>query len=178
MKIAIAALLAVAAGMSLSAQNLIQNGDFSAPKGSSSNQYGAWIHNYKIEGPQKYSYDTATFVFAPQSMKLECTGKEKNVGIVQKVDLVAWKTYKITFSCKTGKIEPENQYYGVTMNVFSGKNLWFPAKKIVGTTDWTKYECTFMSAETKKSDVICYILRSTGTAWFDDISIEEVKAVS
>ena len=68
---------------------------------------------------------------------------------------------------------------GVYGNVYAGGNLWFPTfDGHTGTTDWMFQSFEFTtSPETNgkyKSYVSLRILNANGTAWFDDVSLEEL----
>lgn len=164
--------LAVSATLTLSAENLVKNSDFSAPKGAHYNQYGAWTHHYKLPVGIKISYDTEAFVSKPQSIRIDSEGA--TIGIRQNIKLEIGKKYKISFQMKTKEVTGEK--YGAVLNICDGANRWFPTKWVLGTTPWTKYEGTFTAGKNAaKAYISLYIYGCSGTVWFDNVTLEEVK---
>ena len=109
------------------------------------------------------------------------------VGQVQYLPAMKPNTaYRVRYAVKTKDIVPNKEMpeykwgtCGAYVNVWAGKgkNLWFPARSLEGTMRWTVLGFDFESGE--KADVTFYIRievrGTTGTAWFDDVVIEEAR---
>ena len=158
------------------AVSIVSDGDFSQPA-KSARQLGGWWMAAMPKGT-KGLQDKVIFKSKPQSLSIESNGPSA----AARQNLPALKPntkYKVSFWVKTDKVVPKGGHAGATLNICSDRNHWIPADCVSGTKDWTRYEAVFTSGPNTngkvKSYMLLYLLNSSGKAWFDDITFEEVK---
>ena len=72
------------------------------------------------------------------------------------------------------------QPFDVVVNIQDTGNRWFPAQNwLTGTTDWIRQSFEFTAAKgtntgKQKAKISLVIYNARGTAWFDDVKIEEI----
>ncbi len=142
----------------------------------SSRWVGGWIGN--VPEPQdKCELDSAVFVSAPYAMMLRT---EKGISLTQYLPGLKPDTkYRLSFYVKLQDVRPIKARGGVCANIWDDANRWFPAHNyLTGTLDWTfqSYELTTGKDTNKKvkSYLNLRILNAAGTAWFDDVRLEEL----
>lgn len=161
--------------------SILDNGNFTAvPR-----QYllGKWYAPRKknIKPGQSWSLDKSTFVKGGQSLKLVNSPDAPRISATQYLPQLKPNTkYLLTFYIKTEDLKAQGgKSGGAVVNVNDGKNRWFPQNWFLGSMPWTKqgFEFTTDSATNKKyqSYMQLYIHGATGTAWFDDVRLREVK---
>ena len=133
----------------------------------------------------KYTLDDKTFVTPPCSIMFSGTA---DVGAVSfyfgAKGLPALKPntrYRLTYFVKTKDIEPRMMYGGgggVAVNIWDDHNRWFPSKNMfTGTMDWIFQRFEFTSGpDVERHHPYMYLHRlyAVGTAWFDDVRLEEI----
>jgi hypothetical protein len=80
-------------------------------------------------------------------------------------------------------VQPSKAGGGVCINPVYSQNNWFPKNPYTGDMPWTRQGFTWTTGSRKEdrpniatsSYIRLFILNATGTAWFDDVSITEVK---
>lgn len=156
------------------ADSILKDGDMSGSNEKACH-FGAWYYDPRLKDGFQVSYDTADFVSKPQSLKISSEGK--TIAIRQDIQLVPGKKYRIRFYMKTKNLEKKSESAGAVLNICDGINRWFPSKWILGSTEWTKYEGTFTAGKKaeKGAYILLYLWGASGTVWFDDVILEEVK---
>ena len=87
-----------------------------------------------------------------------------------------YATYRLSGWIRTENVEP-GAGKGALLNLHNFDRLQTPA--LTGTHDWTRVELTFDSAGNDAIQINCLLGgwgRSRGTAWFDDITLEQLSA--
>ena len=152
------------------AKNLLENGDFSSLKGWASEN-----------GSYKVSLDTSTFVSPPSSIKLVSTNRTASL---QYIDgkLKPGAKYRLSFFLKLEDVRALHRWCGVFAEYFDTWTWhYFPkAAAPVGTFDWCYQEYEFTVdkrgfKEGRKPWFHLMLNRVTGTAWFDDVCLEEIR---
>ncbi|MFA7230371.1 MAG: DUF4838 domain-containing protein [Victivallaceae bacterium] len=158
--------------------SMLDNGDFTAPQ--QGRMLGKWYgpQTKDIKSGQSFSLDKTTFINGGQSLKL--TNQTGKISIMQLLPEMKPDTkYRLTCYVKTEDIKPLGKNSGVCLNVFSDKNHFFPKNWYSGTMPWEKCSAEFTSGKNSnikgKAYLRLYIINASGTAWFDDVKISEVK---
>ena len=135
-----------------------------------------WNSNYEL--------DTSTFVTPPHSIRFSGTNTAAVGFYFGTQGLPALKPntrYRLTYFVKTQDVEPRMMYGGgggIAINIWDDHNRWFPSKNMfTGTMDWIfqKFEFTTGPDVAKHRPYIrMHRLHATGTAWFDDLRLEEI----
>ena len=161
------------------AENLVKDGEFSA-KQNSPRAFGKWWLSGAVSETRKGSYDTKDFKSAPQSVCIESDGK--TIALYQAIPALKPNTkYKVSFFMKLENVERKEKTSGATLNIYSDRNHWCPAKFQVGTQPWTQYEAEFTSGPNtntnakKPAYMLLYLMNASGKVWFDDVRLTEVK---
>jgi hypothetical protein len=169
-------------------QNLFLNGDFSIP--AKNHNIGGWLPGAKLRPGSSWAQDQDVFFTAPPSLRLTYQGKEKwgGMGVTQFLPKLKPSTkYRLTAYIRFQDIKSIRQGGGVAFNMYDSGNRWFPRHKPAGTSEqWVRqcYEFTTAPDTGIKKDDHGKTIRSyfrlllfwaTGTVWFDDITLEEIK---
>ena len=165
-------------------ESLLFNGDFSAKPLATNRHWGKtegskWLEGWIGVSAESSKLDDKVFVSAPYSMKLISTNPKKGAE-TRYWSIKALKPntkYRLSCMLKTENIQGKG---GVTLNLVDTANRWFPKKNIQGTNDWTKIEIEYTTAPgTNQGKLPCTlglkIVAATGTAWFDDVKLVEIK---
>lgn len=160
-------------------ENLVKDGDFSL-KQNSARSFGKWWLGGPISEERKASYDTKDFKSAPKSACIESAGS--TIALRQELPFLKPNTkYKVSFFMKLENVERKEKTSGATLNIYSDRNHWCPAKFQVGTQPWTQYEAEFTSGPNtntnakKPAYMLLYLMNASGKVWFDDVRLVEVK---
>ena len=138
---------------------------------------GGWIAEINKKNPIKIEVDTTQFITPPAAIKLEGT----NVSLVQYLpELKPDTKYRLSFYVKTENVKPLKKTGGVCINIWDDKNKWFPSYNyLTGTIGWIFQSYTFKTGKNTNVSVKSYmrlrIMHAEGTAWFDDVKLEELK---
>ena len=128
-------------------------------------------------------HDDKVFFSAPRSMKIVCKDYKRgnSVGQYFTGKLKSNTTYRISFKVKLDNVvQMSKSASGFCVNMWDDANRWFPRGRwLSGTMDWTYmsfiHKTSAKAADSKVSYIHARLMNCTGTAWVDDISIEEVK---
>jgi len=120
---------------------------------------------------------------APSSMKLVSGDGKKGILIGQTLTgkLKPDTTYRLSFKVKLENVvKMRSGASGFCINLWDDANRWFPEGRwLDGTMDWTYLSFTHKTSKKldpkKGSSIRARLMNCTGTAWLDDLSIEEVK---
>ncbi|OGV51916.1 MAG: hypothetical protein A2X49_01975 [Lentisphaerae bacterium GWF2_52_8] len=153
---------------------MLKNGDFESDMASWS------ITDWKQEKGSA-SIDSAVFASGKKSLKLVNDSPEQTTMLQQyKVDLIPQQKYTLKFKIKTLALVPNDNEKGAgaaIMILNAGKHVieGSPAgkwKQTSGTNDWQDCTIEFTPENINGSSTLYLVLRkSTGTVYFDDISI-------
>lgn len=159
--------------------NLLKNADFSAPQ--QGRIFGkVWFGGKKECESGVIALDTTTYRKGGKSLKI--TSKDyKQIATVAyffKPILKPATTYKLTWQIRLDNVKTQGKYSGAAVNIASPVNQWYPLNFYSGTMPWTRQGWIF-TTPAKNAKNLSYLrltLRNaTGTVWFDDLKLEEIK---
>lgn len=153
-------------------RNIIPNGDFSQPK-RGKNYYkfkngknlGGWIGNPKC------SLDFNDHISPPASMKI--SGKNPMISHYFK-NMKPGKRYRLSFYMKTKGVKLFSRGGGACANYANRGNNWYPQYKPSGDTPWRFYQVVY-TAKDSKTPYLWLRVMGEGTAWFDNVRMEELQ---
>lgn len=167
--------------------DLVDNGTFSAP--ARGRHFGRWFMMPGMKSGQSWELDKNEFFSAPPSIRFTTLPESKErdfyVGQLFK-NMKPATTYRLSLYLRYVDVKPSRKGGGITFNFFDGKNTWFPTNNLTGTAkQWSCQSFLFTSPKDLfKKDrrgkvVVPYLrlrlLNATGSVWFDDVTLEEVK---
>ena len=167
--------------------DLIDNGTFSAP--AKGRFFGKWFMMPGMQKGQSWELDKQEFFTAPPSIRFSTAPESKlkdfYVGQLFK-EMKPSTTYRFSVYLRYENVKPSRKGGGITFNFFDGRNTWFPANKLTGTEkQWSRQSFVFTTPpdlfrKDRKGKVMVPYLRmrllyATGTVWFDDVTLEEIK---
>ncbi|MBR2373350.1 MAG: DUF4838 domain-containing protein [Lentisphaeria bacterium] len=171
-------------------KNIVPNGNLSITTTRAGRYFGIWEKNNWVGGwigerTQIASLDKKVFVSAPASLKLTITtprgGGATNYLYKKLCNLKPSTRYRISYYVKLENVVPTKRGGGAALNLWDDANRWFPNHNfLIGTTPWTwqSFEFTTGPKTGLQPKIIPYmralLLNATGTAWFDDIRLEEL----
>ncbi len=164
--------------------NLVKNGGFEETKSNSAwvgskgpDSWGQWVP----KGSPQLSLDTRQE--GDYSVKIAAASQSRAT-INQKIAVQPNKRYLLSFWVKMDKIQTPTSYGGVfARNSFHRSltsdtrigNDFLTTDKLLGTNDWTYMEYEYISpADANALLIELFLEESTGTVWFDEISVVEV----
>ena len=159
-------------------ENLVKNGDFTAPaKGRS---FGGVWHTSQQEFKQNISLDTTTYRVGGKSLKITAADGQRARGVTFFFNppLKPDTTYKLTWQIKLDKVTQQGKTSGAAVNIASPGNMFYPRNWYCGTMPWTRQGWIFTTPKENKkklSYLRLYLFRAAGSVWFDDIKLVEVK---
>ena len=144
---------------------LIQNGGFDSEEG-----WGSW-NNGEAGDTEAVIEDGAAFI-----------RNEKSVAsnFCQEAPFEAGKTYRMTARIKTEDVSSGGQGACISYTGYDSADNWLcetTSPGLYGTNDWTTVQATFTVPEDCVRTVLnVRIYFATGSAWFDDFTVEELDA--
>ena len=160
-------------------ENLIKNGDFTAP--AAGRVFGkVWYADGKAVKEGSVSLDTTTYRVGGKSLKITSKDGKQALGVTFffKPALKPGTTYKLTFQIKMENVQKTGKISGAAVNIASPTNTWYPRNWYTGNMPWTRQGWIFTTPKENKrllSYMRLYLFRATGTVWFDDLKLVEVK---
>ena len=135
--------------------------------------------------------DTKVFVTPPDSVRFE---GDSTAAVQQYLQgqhgtppLKPNTRYRLSYFVRTENVEPRAMYGGgggVSVNVWDDHNSWYPGGNFfTGTMDWIYQEFEFTTGsntngrvgeKANNSYLWLHRLNAAGTAWFDDVRLEEI----
>ncbi len=170
--------------------SIINNGDFTTkPRGRT---LGKWLGPQKknMKPGQTWGLDNSVFRVGGQSIKLSDSKGLTKIGLTQMLPQLKPDTkYLLTFFVKTQDIVPAGKSGGAVVNIWDDKNCWYPKNWYKGTMPWSKQGFEFTTGpdtngisrsgprkgRKNTSYIRLFLIKSTGTVWFDDVKLREVK---
>lgn len=161
------------------------NNTFETQFGGTDWQYAWWKSSYDCTMDAEVGHNEKGSVKISKTASGEASWYTEGVwGFPYSFDDVRGKTYRVSGYIKTENVVGEAyianiQYQHATPN----DNTVTMSEKISGTTDWTYITFTFTAQMREKADGsmqncidhFFLTLNGTGTVWFDDVTITEVK---
>jgi alpha-N-arabinofuranosidase len=151
--------------LAVQAENLIRNDSFERARDG---QPRNWSTN-TWSGSAEFTIDQNGRT-GERCAKISST-EGADAGWMQRIRIEPYGRYRLSGWVKTENIAVTTGR-GVQLNTSDGLARTDP---LIGTHDWTKLECEFDAADTDSIDINCLFGGwglATGTAWFDDISVE------
>jgi len=163
-------------------ENLLRDGDFSmdvspAPINNFSIGQGAW--SWSVKSPEgSVSFDEDSFVTGTRSLKLnldkpDCLNAQNRV-----LNLKPNTKYRLSFYMKTEDVIPLKGGGGCVRLSMLDEVSFHPRQRIIGTRDWFRQTFDIVTPA-KMKGVITYvapsIIEASGTVWFDDVRLEEIR---
>lgn len=142
------------------------------------NMFYGWIGKTLIPGQSGVELDRKEYFSAPQSMKLVSVKNTESVSqYIYHTRLKPNTTYRLRCVLKLKDVKPVTGGGGFVANLWDDSNHFFPRNRLTGTTDWVYWEFDHKTSANLKPDVPrvqFYLMNATGTAWIDDVSLEEL----
>lgn len=172
--------------------NLFVNGDFSYGRIPGSKRHygkteksqwkGGWIGDDRDEKNVSI-VKTGLPEGIPAAMRIEVKDQPKTVGFTEHFQyavghLKPGQKYRISLFVKLENVVSHGKGGGFGMRVWDDKNVWFPERRITGTTDWIHQAYTFTAgpkSEQYANTCTFYLWNATGTLWVAGARFEEVE---
>jgi len=138
-----------------------------------------WIN----QAPNMYKKDEVVFHSGKACLKLTKSDPSLHKFIYQKIPLQPGKLYRITFWAKCENVVAGPKGAGLNCYLESNVGIFYP-RGISGTFDWQKITLTMTSpcrseTDPKRSFIsFGFFKGATGTAWVDDVQVEEVSGTA
>ncbi len=169
------------------AENLVSDGDFQVEM-KPNQRFGAWSSFWTLPKGVSVDLDKSTFIFGDRSLRLGYSGNTVVRGFQVSQLLPKMKPntqYRIRYFVKTKDITPLQTAGrpGVTVNVWSDQNHFFPRAPWTGTHDWNFESYEFKSGPKTNADpkspayIMLWLGGASGQAWFDGIRLEELPQI-
>ncbi len=159
--------------------NLLKNADFAAPR--QGRIFGkVWFTGKQEADSGSVSLDPTTFRKGGQSLKISLKDGRQTAGVTYffKPQLKPGATYKLTFQIKMDNVKKHDKFGGAVVNIASPVNQWYPTNWYFGTMPWTRQGWIFTTPvknDRKVSYLRLTLRKATGTVWFDDLKLEEIR---
>lgn len=175
----------------IKSSNLVANGNFQCvQRGNLFNKFNSsgkaadfqsWIANKQHVLPVNdfVKLDEREFLFDGKSLRIDNPGNNVIFVVQYLPEMSMEKTYRCTFSIKSKLLKPDTRG-SISVKLFNGKKqISLLPKVITGNSEWTTYTADFKLDKAYSAKKNCFIrLYSSnfnGTAWFDNIQIEELS---
>ena len=165
-------------------KNLLKDGGFDTGNVWLPNTVGAWYvwtSNQKALAAIKNSVlDNKVFIDGTRALCLTNWNKH-NIAASQKFKGLKPDTrYKLTYFLRTGNIKTGSNSVGAGAYLsIGGRNYAFPAIRVTGSSDWHRRVFEFKTASdvtpATEASISLWIWGVEGRAWFDNVSLTEVK---
>ena len=138
-----------------------------------------WAKTY-VPGKSECALDHKIFYSAPASMKITSADKGGNFINMTLPPLKPATRYRLSAMVKMDKVTALDAKGGFGFQLFIEKNNFFPRRNMLtGTSGWQgvsfEFATSLQAGDAKKATLRTWLLRSTGTVWVDNISLEEIK---
>ena len=161
--------LCLAVAPTQAAENVIRNASFEQAQGDGPASWRS--QTYGGTGSFRYEQTGRT---GQRCVRID-SDAGADVGWLQDVRVKPDADYVLTGWVKTENVRGAR---GALLNVHTIQSARTPA--VSGTKDWTKVECRFSTGANSRIQINCLFGgwgQSTGTAWYDDISLVEVPKI-
>lgn len=166
------------------AENLVRDGDFQVEM-KPNQRFGAWSSFWTLPKGVSVDLDKSTFIFGDRSLRLGYSGNTVVRGFAASQSLPAMKPntkYRISYFLKMKDVTPLQKVGrpGVTVNVWSSDNHFFPRVPWTGTHDWLFESYEFKSGPKTNTDpknpayIMLWLGGASGQVWFDGVRLQEL----
>ena len=129
--------------------------------------------------PQQVSASTDVFHEGSSALRIQATEDADDVSVYQAVAVIPNSKYRLTGWIKTEDLKVDSNESGTTgaiLNIFDRDDS---SESILGTSDWKQVTLEFNTSEQTVLNIGCRLghhgSSCTGTAWFDDLTLEKVE---
>ncbi len=158
--------------------NLLQNASFETNENDANLPDNWKVRTYSAKGKDvEHTIETrASHVKSGKASIKIRSGSGHDTSIYSSVELKSGSTYALSAWIKT---EGVNGGHGALLNIHELQHKG-KTKALKGNNNWEKIELIFESTQTGKLTVNCLFGgwgQAKGTAWYDDLSLQEVKPI-
>jgi hypothetical protein len=164
-------------------ENLIKNGSFSLKSDTDGAEH--WrLSDWKTPFGKR-EWDGNTFQSAPGAIRFENDSQEQYTLMQQALSLQKDTKYRLSFWMKGDNLLRKEGAMGARIMLLkpdggifwdgSPAGVWKPGE---GTFGWAKAEFEFVTGPFENLTLYLCLHKTTGTVWFDDISIEEAEGMA
>ena len=142
--------------------------------------FGKWQTFLPRQKDNVTEYDYTTFVTGNRSIKMTVSGSVERYydPFGQKLPELKPNTkYRISYFVKYTKLFPlPGHRGGLALNFVDRRNHFLPSSRLFGNSPWTyqSFEVKTGKQEIKKASISAIMIACKGTAWFDNIMVEEM----
>ena len=157
-------------------EKLIENGDFTIP--FSGRYFGGWWADQNEVNQGFIAYDVKIFRKGGQSLRIRNDGKKRRLVTQWLPKLKSNTTYQLTYDLKMEDVKSSGNDGGVVINFGAPANVFYPKNRYFGTMPWTSQGMTFKTGVFTKEHPAFIRLQffpGTGTVWFDNLQLKEIK---
>ncbi len=168
-------------------KELVPDGNFTSTQeirknGKISWKYGKhtmWTRFFK-PGVSWCEFDNKEFYSAPRSMKIVSGDKKGNFINITLPKLKPVTRYRLSAMVKLDKVTALAKKGGFGFQFYDDSNHFYPSRNMLtGSCDWQGVSFEFVTSlqveKAKKVTLRAWLLLCSGTAWVDNISLEEIK---
>ncbi len=115
-----------------------------------------------------------------QSLRISAS-KLSDTALAQEVKLQPGRLYRFTGWVRTQNLNPHGAPIHGTFRITSGKDILAQGRNHQGNTEWIQERILFIAPHEAKTRLSLFFVghgKGTGTVWFDDISLEQVRSLS
>ena len=138
-----------------------------------------WTRFFK-PGVSWCEFDNKEFYSAPRSMKIVSGNKAGNFINITLPMLKPATRYRLSAMVKLDKVTALTKKGGFGFQYYDDSNHFYPTRNMMtGSGDWQGVSFEFATSlqveKAKKITLRVWLLQCSGTAWVDNISLEEIK---
>ncbi len=152
------------------AQSAVVNSSFEEAEGNMPKGWTAMTWQPKAD----FALDSTVAHFGKNSVRISST-EGADASWMTVIPVKPYATYRLSGWIKTQNLEPGTSRGAL----FSFQGTEIQTKSVSGTQDWTRLELSFDSGANDALSLNCFFGgwgKATGTAWFDDVQLELVRA--
>ncbi len=147
------------------------NGDLESHSGDT---FDGW--NWQDEAGVRTFADTAVSHGGAASLRID--GGAGNARIMQTLDVTPWRQVHVSYWLKTDSLTTGTPHVYL-IGTGSGHVHNYNSFAVAGTQDWTRYDFVVNTMDQPQLNLYLGIWDgSAGTAWFDDVTVEETALVN
>lgn len=125
-----------------------------------------------VEGPMNIAADNSRRLSGERSLRIDVNGSSRG-GLIQRVVVEPGKKYRLS-----GSMSCENLDGEAYISLFTGDingNLGRTDPLRARNSNWKTFSTEWFPGTSRVVYVACYAKASTGTVWFDDVELKEVR---
>jgi hypothetical protein len=93
--------------------------------------------------------------------------------VLQSISVKKDTKYKLTVDAMVADIKMDGQGPQIVLTDSNTGNVF--ASKQISSKDWKEVELIFNTGSKERINIMCYLHKSSGTVWFDNLHLSEVK---